>query len=272
MFTLFLDPKGRILFDCHIIKYPYQNTDASLVLDVSKANLGVLEDTLKKYSFRRSVKFSNIDSTHSLLSTFFPSITGDDLKPNSDLIDNESLFPQKPLSSFQDPRLPNLGLRSLHESNQIPSIPTTHSLKHYKTFRMLNVVAEGPAIQNSIPHHFNFHHLNSISLNKGCYVGQELIARTSTQGTVRTGLFGFTIGPKPIDLENYLDCIDWDNNEDHLGKVVLNEKSEEVGVVVESEGKVGLVKAKIEGLGEKGVLSTGEEIFVIRPKYFGISK
>ena len=135
---------------------------------------------------------------------------------------------------------------------------------------MLNVVAEGPAIQNSIPHHFNFHHLNSISLNKGCYVGQELIARTSTQGTVRTGLFGFNIGPKPIDLKNYDDCIDWNDNEDHSGKAVLNENNEEVGVVAESEGKIGLVKAKIEGLGERGFLSSGEEICVLRPKYFPI--
>lgn len=41
----------------------------------------------------------------------------------------------------------------------------------------------------AIPLEYNLAALNSISFDKGCYVGQELIARTHHRGVIRKRLF-----------------------------------------------------------------------------------
>ena len=46
---------------------------------------------------------------------------------------------------------------------------------------ILNGVAEGKELENRIPLECNLDLLNAIDFNKGCYVGQELTARTKYQ-------------------------------------------------------------------------------------------
>jgi folate-binding protein YgfZ len=56
----------------------------------------------------------------------------------------------------------------------------------YDVIRMLYCVPEGPEeCQNALPLNLNFQHLNSISFNKGCYIGQELTQRTYHTGVIR---------------------------------------------------------------------------------------
>lgn len=62
-------------------------------------------------------------------------------------------------------------------------------LVHY----LLDGVAEGECLQNRIPLECNLDLLNYISFNKGCYVGQELTARTKFKGLVRKRLIPFLV-------------------------------------------------------------------------------
>ena len=48
----------------------------------------------------------------------------------------------------------------------------------YDTLRMLHGFVEGSECAGRIPLECNFDLLNSIDFHKGCYVGQELTART----------------------------------------------------------------------------------------------
>lgn len=48
----------------------------------------------------------------------------------------------------------------------------------YDIYRIIHGIAEGPEIFNNIPLECNLDFLNYIGFSKGCYVGQELIART----------------------------------------------------------------------------------------------
>ena len=48
----------------------------------------------------------------------------------------------------------------------------------YDRFRMIHGVAEGSELIDRIPIECNLDLLNYISFTKGCYVGQELTART----------------------------------------------------------------------------------------------
>ena len=51
-------------------------------------------------------------------------------------------------------------------------------LNGYDKSRFLDNLPDGPELVDSIPLESNLDLLNYISFNKGCYIGQELVART----------------------------------------------------------------------------------------------
>lgn len=95
---------------------------------------------------------------------------------------------------FKDPRLDGLGLRGIFPSSMTP--PLVESDKeskeeHYLLWRLERGVAEGSTeIPKgvAIPLEYNLVGLNAISFDKGCYVGQELVARTHHRGVIRKRL------------------------------------------------------------------------------------
>jgi folate-binding protein YgfZ len=88
-------------------------------------------------------------------------------------------------------QLPPLG--DIYEDETADS----QSLYHY--LRNINGIPEGtPQVMplSSIPFECNFDLLNGIDYDKGCYLGQELVARTHFRGAVRKRLFPLvSLGP-----------------------------------------------------------------------------
>lgn len=92
--------------------------------------------------------------------------------------------------AFYDPRLRSLGCRVICPENSLQIEEQTINLKikseDYEAIRMLYGVPEGPhEVKNTFPLNMNFQHLNGISFNKGCYIGQELTQRTYHTGVIR---------------------------------------------------------------------------------------
>lgn len=61
--------------------------------------------------------------------------------------------------------------------------PVTPS--HFHLHRLLHAVPEGPADFPALPLEASIDFLNGVDYRKGCYVGQELTARTHHKGVVR---------------------------------------------------------------------------------------
>ena len=62
-------------------------------------------------------------------------------------------------------------------------VETKETAYHY--MRLINGVPEGPKeTQSKLPLNLNFHKLNSISFDKGCYLGHELTQRTFHTGVL----------------------------------------------------------------------------------------
>ena len=103
---------------------------------------------------------------------------------------NKEKAKDRAILSVRDPRIFSLGIRSLYNDEIIPdvchaidgemfhnsSVPL--SANDYNRIRLLNGLMEGPEIVNRIPLECNLDLLNYIDFTKGCYVGQELTART----------------------------------------------------------------------------------------------
>ena len=99
-----------------------------------------------------------------------------------------------------DPRHPSLGMRILSLSS--PSSPTTHEEREetftnmmknffppangtYDVLRKLSGVAQGLELKGMTALECNQEWLNAVSFSKGCYLGQELTARSQFTGTIR---------------------------------------------------------------------------------------
>jgi folate-binding protein YgfZ len=91
--------------------------------------------------------------------------------------------------SFYDPRLNALGCRVICPQDGLEIddnlINKKLSVDDFEVIRMLYCVPEGSEVRDQFPLSMNFQHLNAISFNKGCYIGQELTQRTYHTGVIR---------------------------------------------------------------------------------------
>ncbi|KAK6158041.1 hypothetical protein DH2020_005355 [Rehmannia glutinosa] len=94
----------------------------------------------------------------------------------------------------KDPRLACLGYRGIFPSNATPPVVEADKETdegNFLLWRLEKGVAEGSAEipkGEAIPLEYNLAGLNAISFDKGCYIGQELIARTHHRGVIRKRL------------------------------------------------------------------------------------
>lgn len=183
--TCFLDPKGRVLTDALLWRRETNQRHEYLV-DVSADAADGLLKHLKRYRLRRSkveiADRSDEVSVHVVYGTL-----------------NNTGSPPGYLTGL-DPRHPSLGLRVLsgvdgdssdHDSRRAafeagvssPQFPSARGT--YEVLRRLTGVAEGSELAGRTPLECNQELLGAVAFDKGCYLGQELTARTRFTGVVR---------------------------------------------------------------------------------------
>ncbi len=103
--------------------------------------------------------------------------------------------------AFVDPRLAALGARALlpagAEADLASSGFAVCAEGEYDPWRLAHGVPDGSRdleIEKSILLESNFEELNGVDFDKGCYIGQELTARTKYRGLVKKRLF-------PVEIE-----------------------------------------------------------------------
>ncbi len=163
LYTAFLTPQGKYLFDFFVVPQ-----DDYLLLDCDAAQANELIRRLLFYKMRSQI---NIEDPRSHFSVF--ACWG---APSNEAI------------AYADPRLPELGERIIIRKDNAARIPTNREEDDYKEHRYKHGVAEGSfEIENGIATllELNFDTLNAISWSKGCYMGQELTARTRYRGLIK---------------------------------------------------------------------------------------
>jgi folate-binding protein YgfZ len=221
IYTALLTPQGRFLHDLFIAV-----DGEHWLMDCERARTGDLKTRLSLYKLRSQISLEDANSTYQV-----GAIWGDGVLNPFPIIPGVVLF--------KDPRLPELGIRFMATASGLKTLITTLNLKEtpfqdYDQLRLSLGIPDGSRdipIEKGIILESGFDELNAIDWQKGCYIGQELTARTRYQGLLRKRLLPVVItGPTPQSGE------------------IITLEGKEVGKLCSSSDSKGLALLRIEAL------------------------
>ncbi|XP_044634029.2 putative transferase CAF17, mitochondrial isoform X1 [Equus asinus] len=229
----FLNVQGRTLYD--VILYGLlERTDQApaFLLECDRAALGALQRHLALHRVRRKVTVEPR-----------PELRVWAVLPGSPEEACGAAPLQEPAGSVailaRDPRTSRMGWRLLAEGQGPALVPGGRlgELQDYHRHRYQQGVPEGvhdlpPGV--ALPLESNLAFMNGVSFTKGCYVGQELTARTHHMGVIRKRLFPVQFsGPLPASGIA-------------PGTSVLTESGQAAGKYRAGQGDVGLALLQLE--------------------------
>ena len=162
-----LTPQGKILFDFFVVP-----TGEGFLLEAPRSAIAELAKRLSFYRLRAAVEIKE-EPSYSVASVWGgpPSLPGEAI-------------------AYVDPRLPDLGLRILLPSGV--SLDGLHCAAateaDYDAMRIGLGVPEGGrdfVYGDAFPHEAMFDQLHGVDFAKGCFIGQEVVARMEHRGTAR---------------------------------------------------------------------------------------
>ncbi|CAH0482579.1 unnamed protein product [Peronospora belbahrii] len=189
----FLNTKGRVVGDCNVVQV---GNDAFL-LEYHEAVAESLMKHLKRYKLRMKVKIEDKTDAFALYVTL-PALVGEEnvaccssSVEALDEIQAMNVGDNHNAVVYADPRGDCFGIRAILPTDAIFYTPKgyeTMEMSAYFDHRIALGVAEGKELVDGIPLECNLDLLQGISFRKGCYVGQELTARTQFKGNIRKRL------------------------------------------------------------------------------------
>jgi folate-binding protein YgfZ len=169
-FAGLLSPQGKILFDFFIVR-----TETGYLLDVAAAKSADLVKRLTMYKLRADVTITDASPEFAVYAVWNDGA--------AELTDTRRCL------HFKDPRHASMGIRWLMQSPP-PADAQVVELAHldYDALRVRLGVPEGGKdfeFGDAYPHEADFDLFHGVSFTKGCYVGQEIVARMQNKTVVR---------------------------------------------------------------------------------------
>lgn len=204
VFSALLSAQGKYLFEFFIIE-----RDGALLLETDKARLPDLIKRLTMYRLRAKVTFTETDW-------------------NVAAVWGESKVQWPDSITYTDPRHTALGQRMLYKTLAFAGM--TEGV--YEAHRLSLGIPEGGKdliVDRSILLEYGYDHLGAIDFTKGCYVGQEVTARSKHRAT----------------LHKYIHCVAADSALPPAGTVITS-NGRELGDMRSSRGNIGLAVLRTE--------------------------
>ncbi|MSP50873.1 MAG: folate-binding protein [Alphaproteobacteria bacterium] len=202
IYATLLSAQGKYLHDFFVALLPTAEVPDRLVIDCEQGRLADLVRRLTMYRLRANVQFNEANQSLAAVAIF-----GDGGAAAFGLSDVEgaaAAFGEG--VAFVDPRLSAMGVRAILPRETLKTSlagaeVAAGSVEDYHRLRLTLGLPDGSndiAIERYFPLECGFEELNAIDYKKGCYVGQELTARTHYRGTIRKRLLPVDVdGPLP---------------------------------------------------------------------------
>eukprot|EP00929_Paragymnodinium_shiwhaense_P108673 TRINITY_DN74996_c0_g1_i1.p1 TRINITY_DN74996_c0_g1~~TRINITY_DN74996_c0_g1_i1.p1 ORF type:complete len:310 (-),score=65.50 TRINITY_DN74996_c0_g1_i1:76-1005(-) len=241
----FLSPKGRLLADCIL----HDGGPDCVLVDAHKDVAGSLLRLLRRHRLRMPLEIDEDGSRSVVVSQ----TQADGLNA--------------------DPRYAGLGFRGLVAADAAAEADASWYLRR----RVISGVPEGPAdlgVDREFPLHGNLDLLGTVCFSKGCYVGQELTARTYWRGAVRKRFVVVTTSEKGPSEAGDAEALHMpsstseDDGAEPQVQAPQGGKWNAVGVLRSVSGDSGLCQVKLPGQAnsKKAFAAVFEEL---PPLYFG---
>ena len=249
IYAALLTAQGKYLHD-----FMLAERDETIWLDAEAARLADLKRRLSMYRLRAKV---TIDERPDLaVAAMFggASFGLPDAPGAARLLDGGC--------TFTDPRLAALGTRAILPRDQVRQVlgdagASESDFAAYDRLRLSLGVPDGSrdlVLDKSILLESGFDELHGVDWQKGCYIGQELTARTKYRGLIKKRLFPVRIdGPAP-----------------EPGAIVTLD-GHEAGEMRSSRDNAGLALLRLEAIEKAGTLQSGEtHLYPLRPEWMRI--
>lgn len=241
IYAAFLTPQGKYLHDIFIAA-----AGERLLIDCEAARRADLLRRLSMYKLRAKVALGNADELAVGLHFGGGALEALALRAEPGLARAEGDG-----TVFVDPRLASLGARAILPPASFPAENAKPT--DYDQLRLSLGVPDGSRdlpVEKAILLENGFDELNAIDWAKGCYMGQELTARTRYRGLVRKRLMPVAIeGPAPAPGTPLL----------------LGDK--EAGEMRSASGAIGLALVRLEALGHGALVAGSAKLSPRKPDW-----
>ncbi|WP_439612181.1 CAF17-like 4Fe-4S cluster assembly/insertion protein YgfZ [Reyranella sp.] len=226
-----LTPQGRFLNDMFVA----DAGNETFYLETERERAPALARKLKMYTLRSKVTVEDLGATLEVAAVF-----GDEAStaPGIDGV-----------VSFTDPRLAALGVRVIAPAGQAARLLSARGfseapLAAYDALRLPLGVPDGSRdlqVEKALLLENGFDELNGVDWKKGCYMGQELTARTKYRALIKKRLF-------PVKVEGTLP----------ESGTLVHRNGEEVGEMRSGTGDRALAMLRLDAARGDGTLTAGE--------------
>jgi len=192
IYSSILSAQGKLIYDFFL-----SLINNEIILETKKKNIADLKSKLLKYKLRSDIDI--IESFNKKSYLVNPSYFDEILKLN--IISNHSIF--------FDPRFDDYILKFYCDDEELKKISDFLKLlfidnNEYFNLRTKNCIPDfefDADLNKSILLELRFDDLNGIDWDKGCYLGQEVTARTKYRGKIKKKLYGF-YSERPLIVTN----------------------------------------------------------------------
>lgn len=249
-----LTPQGKFLFDFFV----HQQDEESLLIECERGEDGAraaeLFKKLRMYKLRAKAELTDVSDSYDVVAVF-----GSDALASLSLDATPGATAQMANGiKAVDPRLAEMGARVLLPKNALAEMAAIGAQESdEETYHQLRVSLGVPngseelEVEKSILLESGFEELGGVDFKKGCYMGQELTARTKYRGLVRKRLLPIQIdGPAPA-----------------VGTAIMN-GDKEAGIIRSVHGNGGIALIRLERIGDDADLrAEGAKITVTVPHW-----
>ncbi|WAR19377.1 CAF17-like protein [Mya arenaria] len=234
-YSMLLNVQGRVLYDLFLYDVSESHVDRTILMDCDRSLLKKVMSDISRYKIRKKVTLEDASEKLNVFTTL-----------NGDHVDGG-------LVATADPRVPSFGSRVIAEG--VPdSWCVVSDETGYHERRLQWGIPEGPL---DIPHgvalplESNLVYMNGVNFSKGCYLGQELTARTHHTGVTRKRLM-------PLIFDGNLDAIE-------PGQNIQNDQNKSVGKFRSVVGQYGLGLMRVKEIsGDLTVTSKSGKVISVR--------
>jgi len=200
LYAAHLTPQGRFMYDFFVI----QDAEDRILLDCASWELMPIAKAFHKYLINQDVEFNDMTEDFDIYADITPCKKGEP----GDISEKEH---EDHLIAYNDPRLNTLGTRFITacSSKSPKGRNKAKEIGFYHNHRIKLGVPSGSydvLKEKTLLSELFMEQLHGVSFEKGCYVGQELTARTKHRTTPKKHIFIVKYEGKAPELGASITC------------------------------------------------------------------